>query len=502
MARPLTATTRPVVVVGAGFAGLAAACHLRRLGHDVVVCEASSGPGGRAGVCHADGFRFDTGPTVVTMVDSFRAIFAAVDASLDDFCTLQRVDPAYRANFADGTSLALHADLERTASDIAAFASPSDAAGFRSFVHWVSELYRVEFGPFIDHDVRSVADLARHPLALARLARLGGFGRWQAKVRQLTADERLHRLLTFQALYAGVSPLDALGLFAVIAFMDTVGGVYTPIGGTQALAEGLATAAGKAGVTFRYDTPVQSVVPGPHGCQVELAEQERLEASAVVITADLPLAYRDLLERRPPRRVARAAFAPSCMVWHLRNHGPLPPQTAHHNIYFGNAWAEAFDDLLTRGRPAADPSRFVTVASVSDPTAAPDGAHGLYVLEPVPNLGADVDWSATTPRLTERMLTWASATGFAVDDADLVTCIDPPVWRQRGAAQGTPFSFAHLFRQSGPFRPSPAPRDAPGVFLAGAGTRPGLGLPMVTISGRIAAERADRFVRGRKGGRR
>ncbi|MEZ5406541.1 MAG: phytoene desaturase family protein [Acidimicrobiales bacterium] len=484
----------PVIVVGAGFSGLAAACHLRAAGHEVLVLETGDRPGGRAGLVEHRGYRFDTGPTVVTVLDVLAQPFRAVGTDIGELCTLLPVDPVYRAHFHDGSSFALPADTGAATAAIDRFAGPAEARAYQQFLRWIGELHAAELTQFIDRDVRSVLTLAADAGALARLVRLGAFRSWYSTVSRLFADERLRRLFSFQALYAGVSPIEALGLLAVIAHMDTVQGVYAPLGGTAALAEGLATAAAKAGVELAYGTPAAAVTARPKPA-VRLGDGTTVDASAVVVTADLPVAYDELLGVAPPRRVDRAVAAPSCVVWHLATSGPLPAGSAHHNVHFGQAWDDAFDEILGRpGRPATDPSRFVTIASLSDPTAAPPGGHGLFVLEPVPNLSADVDWERETPRLTDRMLAWADGAGYPMRGAELVTVVDPPAWRHQGAAHGTPFSFAHRFRQSGPFRPAPEDRRLPGVVFAGAGTRPGLGLPLVTISGRIAAERAHHFV--------
>lgn len=490
---------RHVVVVGAGFSGLSAAVHLHRLGHEVTVVEAGSEPGGRAGLVHHEGFRFDTGPTVVTMVDLFAAAFSAVDAELDDFCTLHALDPIYCARFPDGTSMAVRSDPVATATEIESFAGRAEAEAYERFVAWVGALYAAEFSTFIDRDVGSVVDLARSAPALSRLAALGGFGSWSQGVCKIFADERLQRLFSFQAMYAGLSPLDALALFAIIAHMDTVRGVFAVDGGTQALAAGLAAAATKAGIAFHYDTTVEAIETGGSRPRVRTVGGQTFDPEAVVVTVDLPLAYRDVLGVRPPRAQRRAVPSPSCLVWHLAARGALPVGTAHHNVHFGRAWGEAFDELLVARRPMSDPSRFVTVASLHDRHAAPAGAAALFVLEPVPNLDGDVDWSSETPRLTERMRRWADGAGYPIDGAEVVTVIDPPAWRARGAARGTPFSLAHRFSQSGPFRPAPQDRRLPGVVFAGAGTRPGLGLPLVLISGRLAAERAHQYVRGERG---
>ncbi len=480
-----------IVVVGAGFGGLSAACHLRGMGHDVVVFEAGSSPGGRAGLVDHEGFRFDSGPTVVTMVDLIASTFAAVGADLDDFCSLVQLDPAYRATFADGSSLSVRADVRDMADEIRRLSGPADAEGYGRFVAWTTELYRLEFDRFIARDVGGLADMAGGARQLAGLVAVGAFRSWAAKISGFFADDRLRRLFSFQAMYAGLSPLEALGLFAVIAHMDTVQGVFAPVGGVQALAAGLADAATKAGVEVHLNTPVTRISGGARPC-VHLADGTVFEAAVVVANPDLPIVYDELLDVAMPKSLRRAHFSPSCIVWHLAMRGRLPDETAHHNIHFGRDWGVAFDDLLVRGRPMAEPSRFVTVGSLSDPTAAPPGGHAVFVLEPVPNLDADVDWSRQTPALTDRMRRWAEGAGYPVEDAELVSVIDPPAWRGRGAARGTPFSLDHRFSQSGPFRPAPEDRRIPGVVFCGAGTRPGIGIPMVLISGRIAAERAHR----------
>ncbi len=482
-------TSSPIVIVGAGLAGLSAACHLRGRGHDVTVLERADGPGGWARPSQHGEFRFDGGPTVVTMPDILGDTFAAVGADRDSYCKLERLDPFYTANFADGSRVRLRSSVDATASEMAESIGPLAAEQLRRFAQWLGELYDLEFATFIDRDVRSVSTLLAEHRDLVGLARHGGFGSWQRIVEQFFDDDRLRRLFSFQAMYAGLSPTSARALFAVIAYMDSVGGVYYPVGGVGRIAEGLAEAASDRGVRFHYDTNIDRIDTRRPRPVLHLADGEELEASAVIVTADRAVATRELLNLPASRREQQMARSPSCVVWHIAGRGPLPPGTSHHNIHFGTAWTDAFADLFDGQRPMADPSRFVTVASTSDADAAPPGGQSLYVLEPVPNLGADVDWTETTPRLTERMLDWADETGYPVADAEVVDVIDPPRWRHRGAGLGTPFSVAHRFFQSGPFRPDHEDRRAPGVVFAGAGTRPGVGIPMVLISGRLAADR-------------
>ena len=483
-----------VVVVGAGLGGLAAAAHLVGRGYRVTVVERGDAPGGRAGELRLDGYRFDTGPAVLTMRDLLADVFTAAGARLEDHVALRRVEPAYRARFWDGSDLAVHTDRDRMTEEIRAAAGAHDADGFGRFVDWVTELYRVEFPNFIARDFRTPADLLRTPGALVDLVRLGGFGKLQGRVDDFFTDERLRRLFSFQAMYAGLSPLRALALFAVIAYMDTVEGVWFPEGGMHAAATGLAEALTAAGVEFRYGTTVETVRPGR---PVEVVTADGvLRADAAVLNPDLARAYPDLLGVKPPLPVRVGRSSPSCIVWLIGTRGHLPDIVAHHNIHFAESWAPAFDELLDRGRPMSDPSRFVTVASRTDPTAAPDGGHTLYVLEPVPHLGHDVDWQRATPELTERMLTWARAEGYLHGEPEVMHITDPPAWRAQGMGRGTPFAFDHRFTQSGPFRPALTDRRLPGVVFVGSGTRPGVGVPMVLVSGRLAADAVDRVRRG------
>ena len=241
-----------VVVVGAGLAGLSAACHLRGDGHDVTVLEAGGQPGGRAGMWEVAGYRLDTGPTVLTMPDLLAAVFASVGQRLEDYVTLIRLDPAYRACFADGSEIRVRSGRAAMTAEIAALCNERDAAAFEGFCDWLAGLYRLEFPHFIDRNFDSPLDLARDVGAVMGLLRAGGFGKLQHRVEATFQDPRLHRLFAFQALYAGLSPFEALALYGVITYMDTVAGVYTAQGGMHAVPVALAAAATRAGVTFRY----------------------------------------------------------------------------------------------------------------------------------------------------------------------------------------------------------------------------------------------------------
>jgi phytoene desaturase len=486
-----------VAVVGAGLGGLSAAMHLRARGHDVVVLERDDRPGGRAGLLERDGYRFDTGPTVFTMPGLLRECFDALGTSMDDHLTLEAVDPMYRACYEDGSTLRVWHGRERMAAEIRDVCGRQEADGFERFVDWVSELYRLEHASFIDRSFDSVLDLAWPIGPALRLIRMGGFGKLDRRVARYFSDERLQRIFSFQAMYAGLAPYEALAIYCVITYMDAIEGVYFPEGGMHRVPEAMAAAATAAGVRFRYGAEADRILlaNGAEGPVrgVRLADGEVVEAGAVVCNADLPVAYRTLLPGlRQPRAVRRGSYSPSCVLWHAGVRGAPPPDAAHHNIHFGSQWDGAFRALLRDGTRMPDPSILVTLHSLDAPDMAPDGCSTLYVLEPTPNLDGRLDWTRERTRVRDDLARRVEALGYPCE-VEVEELVDPLDWERQGMERGTPFALSHRFRQTGPFRPSNIARRAPGLVFVGSGTVPGVGVPMVLISGKLAAERVDRF---------
>ncbi|OLT17866.1 phytoene dehydrogenase [Serinicoccus sp. CUA-874] len=490
-----------VVIVGAGLAGLAAACHLVGDGHRVTVVEREDVPGGRAGRLTQDGFTFDTGPTVLTMPDLIDRPLRAAGSSLAERLELRLLDPAYRGFFADGSTLDVRHGHAGMREEIHRECGSVDAAAFDEFVGWLRRLYLAEMPHFIDRNFDRPTDLLARPRAAAQLLGMGGFGRLGPMIRRRFSDERLHRLFSFQAMYAGLAPDDALSIYAVITYMDSIEGVFFPRGGMRAVPDALAGAAADAGAQFRYGTSVTSLLRDSAGRVRGVAtdDGQHVAADAVVATVDLPSVYRWWLpDVRPPRAVSGllgGRYSPSCVVWHVGVEG-VPEGKGHHNIHFGHEWSGAFDDLLKRGTLMGDPSRLVTVHSLDDEEAAPEGHSTLYVLEPTPNLEVgSVDWERESTRdmMRERLLTFLDEAGYptGVVTEQLVT---PADWQAQGMAAGTPFALAHTFPQTGPFRPNNIDRRVPGLVFAGSGTVPGVGVPMVLPSGRLAAERVRQLV--------
>ena len=484
-----------VVVVGAGLAGLSAASRLVADGHDVTVIERGADPGGRNGTRASDGFTFDTGPTVFTMPHLLDRAFSRLGRDRATEVPMTRLDPAYRAVYPDGTELLVRSEVADQVAEIRNRGLAKDAAAYPGFVDWLQQLYDLEMPNFIERNFDSVLDLVARPGAAAKLIRLGGFGSLQKAVSARFTDSRLVRLFTFQSMYAGLAPSDALAIYAVITYMDCVSGVWFPDGGMHAVPKALARVLCDAGADLRYQTPVGSILRDSSGRVAGVsAGGEQVSADAVVITLDLPTAYTELLpDLRPPRVLDRAAWSPSAVVWHVGVRGVPEPGIAHHNIHFADAWSESFDQLIKRRELMSDPSRLVTVPSLDAPQMAPSGHSVLFVLEPVPHLGAGIDWTTERGPARERLHRFLGANGYP-DDIVTEQLVTPADWAAQGMAMGTPFSLAHTFGQTGPFRPSNVEPRVPGVFFAGSGTTPGVGVPMVMISGELAADRVRDYL--------
>lgn len=477
-----------VVVVGAGLAGLSAALYLAGAGREVTVVEREPRPGGRAGLLELDGYRVDTGPTVLTMPELVDDALGAVGDSLARRLDLLPLHPAYRACFADGSALDVHTDSEAMEAEIRRFAGPSEAAGYRRLRGWLTEMYRAEMRRFIDANFDAPWDLLSPELA--KLVAMGGFGRLGPTIGRFLRDERLRRIFSFQALYAGLDPQRALALYAVISYMDTINGVWFPRGGMHALPSAMANAAADAGVRFRYSTNVDRLERSSDRITaVHTNDGERLAADTVVLTPDLPVVHR-LLEFTPPRPVPRH-WSPSAVVVHAGTTRSWP-DTAHHTISFGSAWQRTFTEIIREGRLMSDPSLLISRPTATDPTLAPSGRELHYVLAPCPNLRTGpIDWASVGPAYRDELFRTLHARGFTgfADSVEVQQLVTPTEWAAQGHAAGTPFSAAHTFGQTGPFRPRNLVRGLANVVLAGSGTTPGVGVPPVLLSGKLAARR-------------
>ena len=511
--RAISGPSDHVVVVGAGFSGLSAALHLLGAGRRVTIVERADGPGGRAGALDletADGtYRVDPGPTVLTMPSLLEEALGAVGEKLEERLDLVELDPGYRARFADGSTIDVHTDGAAMEEEVRRVCGPDSAAGYGRLRTWLTQLYRAEIDRFIGANFDSPLGLVGPDLA--RLAALGGFGRLAPRIARYLPDERLQRIFSFQALYAGVPPQQALGAYGVIAYMDTIAGVFFPRGGMRQVGRALAGAAADAGAEIVYGRVVTGlersagrVTAVRHRATGSAAgdePSERLACDAVVLTPDLPVVHR--LLGRSPRRPVPLRWSPSAVVLHAGVTRPRP-ELAHHTISFGAAWESTFREIIDEGRLMTDPSLLITRPTATDPGLAPAGRDLLFVLAPCPNTAVGpIDWPRVGPAYRDELLAVLEARGIGLDglagEIEVSRLVTPADWAADGLGAGTPFALAHTFAQTGPFRPRNLVRGLDNVVLAGCGTTPGVGIPPVLISGRLAAQRVTGEAAGTRG---
>jgi phytoene desaturase len=467
---------------------LSAALRLAGAGRSVTVIERESVPGGRSGLLQKDGYAFDTGPTVLTMPSLIEDAFNSVGEEMKDWLDLIPLRPLYRAFYHDGSQLDVYPDTKEMEAEIAKVIGPEEAIGYRNYVDFVTKLYKYEINDFIDRNIDSPFGLLTPNLA--RLIAIGGFRKLSPKVSQFLKDPRTQKVYSFQAMYAGVSPQQALAIYAVIAYMDSVNGVFFPRGGMHAVPRALAAAAEKHGVKFKYSTTAATIEKSNgRATAVITTDGERIPCDALILNPDLPVAWKELIGKEP-WSIKRLNYSPSCVTM-LVGSKKSYDHIAHHNIHFGASWDGVFDELINKKILMTDPSILVTVPSLDDKSLTPPGKESYYVLFPTPNLDADIDWKVTGPKYRDQMIKTLEQRGYTDfgDSIEVEHLTTPLDWEAQGMERGAPFASAHTFFQTGPFRPRNLAAGFENIVFAGSGTQPGVGVPMVLISGRLAAER-------------
>ncbi|MBB5917988.1 phytoene desaturase [Nocardia transvalensis] len=488
-----------IVVIGAGLSGLSAALRLLGAGRAVTLLERADHPGGRVGRYRFADYEIDSGATILTLPKLIDEALAAVGSDAATVgLRIHRLAPAYRARFADDSTIDVFDDPDAMAAEVTRACGAGEADRYLRLRDWLGRVYDAAYDRFMDANFDSPLDLVRHPesrAALTDLVRLGAFGRLGPRVRRTLSDDRLARLFTFQALFAGMAPAQALAVYGAIPHMDTSLGVYFPEGGMRAVPAALATAFRAAGGHLEFETEVTGIdYAGGRARRVRTADGRAFDCDAVVLTADVGALDRFGLRRRPLRASPSAVVA----------HGTVPAEVAagwpvqgHHTIDFGAAWGGTFTEIAgRRGRLMTDPSLLLTRPALGDPgliVERPSGRHEpLSVLAPCPNLdAAPLSWDRLGPAYLRELVLVLERRGYrGIADHFAVDHLDTPrTWHERGMLAGTPFSAAHLFRQTGPFRTRNLPRTAENVVLAGCGTTPGVGVPTALLSGKLAARR-------------
>lgn len=483
-------TTEEVVVIGSGLGGLAAAIRLAHQGHRVRVLEKLARPGGRSGIWEADGFRFDTGPTLLLMIDQLRELFASVDRRLEDYLELSQLDPNYRIHFADGS----HFDNTSVLNKLIAEAErlePGVGPRLLEFLALTQRQYNIGVDEFVSKNFTRWWQF----LNLKKLRQLFQVRAHQTlypMVSRYFKDRRLREAFSFQSMYLGISPYESPAVYALLPFTETGLGLFFPKGGIYAIVEALVKIAEELGVTVETQWEVATI----HHTQGQVTEVEstdgrRLKASMVVANADLPYVTKHMLPDMPYPRQKHLRYTCSGFLMYLGVEGEYP-ELKHHNLIVSRDLRRNFQRIFHDMQLPDDPAYYICNPSKTDPSLAPEGCENLYVLVPVPHQTPNIDWAVEGKRYRDQMIDRLEAFGLTDlrNRIRVERIFTPDDFRvELNSEMGSAFGLAHNIPQIGYFRPHNRHAKLGNLYFVGASTQPGTGIPMVLISARLVAER-------------
>lgn len=479
----------PVVVIGAGFGGLASAIRLRAMGHRVVVLEAGDQIGGRARVFRRDGYTFDAGPTVITAPYLFDELFAAAGKDRRDYFDLMEVDPFYRVVWDDRSVFDYVGDEDRLLAQIASF-EPKDVDGYRKMAARAKEIFDVGYTQLADAPFSRLSDMLR---IVPDLVSLGAYKSVYSMVASHLRDERLRQVFTFQPLLIGGNPFRTPAIYLLIHWLERKWGVHYARGGTTAIVQAMAKLLAEMGVEIRTSTPVERIevkdgrVTGvvPQGGRV-------IPTSRVVANADPSMVYTSLVgsqhrSKHGDSAVRRRRQSMSLFVGYFGTNRKFS-DVAHHTIVLGPRYRGLLEDIFERKVLAEDFSLYLHRPTRSDPSMAPAGHDAFYVLSPVPNQESGIDWSTQSELYMNRILDALESGPMPGLRASLTTSfsVDPRYFEtELRSRSGAAFGLEPRLTQSAYFRFHNRSEDVDGLYFVGASTHPGAGVPGVLCSAKV-----------------
>jgi phytoene desaturase len=487
--RPTSLPLR-AAVIGSGFGGIAAAIRLQASGVKTTLIEAHDQPGGRARVFHQDGYVFDAGPTVITAPESLEELFALAGRELSEEVELLPVTPFYQLVWDDGDRFDYVGSSEAMVQQIQQ-RSPEDVEGYLRFVDYSRQVFDAGYKDLAGKPFLNFMDMVR---VAPQLASLRADRSVYATVARYVKDEHLRQALSFHSLLVGGNPFETSSIYTLIHYLERNWGVFFPRGGTGALVQGLLRLFASLGGELRLGQPVAGVrvdaTSGRPRHLIDTPDHRGEPFDLVVSNADIHHTYKHLYRddaraARTAQRLERMRWSMSLFVLYFGTDQPYRDRLAHHTVLFGPRYKGLLDEIFHGSALPEDFSLYLHAPTHSDPSLAPPGGGTFYVLSPVPHLGlADVDWRREAPRYADRLL---GALEQHLPDLrqHVVTqrWLTPLDFRdQLGALHGSAFSVAPTLTQSAWFRPHNRDADIPGLYVVGAGTHPGAGVPGVVNS--------------------
>jgi phytoene desaturase len=485
------------VVIGAGLGGLASAMRLGALGYRVTVIDKLDVPGGRGSCIWKDGHRFDLGPTIVTVPQIFKELWAACGRDFHKEVDLRPLDPFYEIRWPDGSKFTARQDTEAMREEVRRL-SPGDVAGYDKFLRDSEERYWFGFEDLGRRSMHKLSDLIR---VLPRFAMLRADRSVYAHASRRVKDERLRMALSFHPLFIGGDPFNVTSMYILVSHLEKEFGVHYAMGGVAAIAENMAEIITDQGGTLRMETEVDEIlVKNGRARGVKLASGDMLTADIVVSNADAGFTYDHLLRNQPrkrwtPKKLKSRRWSMGLYVWYFGTKGTrdMWKDVGHHTILNGPRYKGLVRDIFSRGKVSDDFSLYVHRPTVTDPSAAPEGDDTFYVLSPVPHLGhSDSEKWADIERQYRVRLTKALEEQLLPGFSSRVTASEvftPETFQDRYLSPyGSGFSIEPRILQSAWFRPHNVSEELKGLFLTGAGTHPGAGLPGVISSAEVLAQ--------------
>ncbi|MBX3010209.1 MAG: phytoene desaturase [Caldilineaceae bacterium] len=480
---------KPIVIIGAGIGGLSTAIRLAAAGQAVTVVEQNAQVGGKMSQWVADGFRWDTGPSVITMRPVLEELFQSAGRQLTDYLTLQPVEPLTRYFYADGTYLDLTNHWPALAAQLAAL-EPADVAGYLRFLAHAAELHSITGPTFIydqPPDWRSLLGVSPR-----KISKIAPWLTLDQSIQRFVHSPHLRQLLGRFATYVGASPYQAPATLGVIAHVELTGGVWYSQGGIYAIAQALRQLATELGVELRLGQAVQQItVSNEAATGIMLTTGDEIAAQTVIANVDVTTVYERLLPPSPKtarQRYKLQQIEPSCSGYVLllgveEQH----PTLAHHNIFFAPDYRQEFADIFQQGRPPREPTIYVAITSKSDPTHAPPGCENWFVLVNAPPLGSQFDWQQEEARYRQQILDRLAAVGYPIQSRlRHITALTPVDLAQRtGAWRGALYGLSSNQALNAFRRPHNRCATIRGLYFVGGTTHPGGGVPMVILSSKV-----------------
>lgn len=486
---------KTVIIVGAGIGGLCSAVRLLKDGFDVTIFEKEALVGGRANRIVQDGYKFDTGPTLLMMTDVLYDTFSYCDKNLDDYMELVQLEPNYRVTFADHTNITVSSNLVKFQKELRRFDSKAPEQFYKYFSD-VAQMYRISRSQFIDKNFDKLSEFINLRSG-SKLLRKRGLSKLWNFVGHYFDDIRLRQLFSFQSMYLGVSPYEAPAIYSVVSYMETGLGIWYPKGGMYQLSIALEKLVKDMGGQINTSSPVEKVIiEDKKATGVMLGADKNVRSDIVLCNSDLVYSYQELLPSsikyksnfKKPEQLKQAS---SALLFYFGVDHSLEGML-HHNVYLCSDFKSNLEQIFDQKKLPKDPSFYTYIPTKTDPKLAPKGKNILYILVPVPNLEGKNDWDKGIQTIKSKILSRLKSE-YGIDitkSIETERIFTPQEFQSKfNLTSGSAFGLTHHFFQSGYFRPHNVSRKIKNLYFVGASTYPGGGIPMVTLSAKLVVER-------------